>query len=294
MVKLRKIITLALLTVLVAVALSGCCLRHQWLEATCNTPKTCEKCGTVEGEASGHIWKAATCEAPKTCSVCGEAEGVALEHEWNAAACETPKTCLVCGTTEGEPLGHAWADATCTEPKTCSVCATMEGEVRGHRINISKWPFSLTCAEDEHTMTFSAEGICRDCGEEVSCIYANDEDAARSLFPGERKLLAIYVHDQGYHTRDSLIAMYDADTIEKSILSVYEDGTFEYWFVDIGGKGTWRYERYEIEDSDISFWYSATYIDEAGDERAALFHIALNVAVALISMYHGDFTLMYM
>ena len=60
--------------------LCGCCLSHEWQEATCTEPKTCVKCGKIEGEALGHDysdWKivsAATYlksgEREKTCVRC--------------------------------------------------------------------------------------------------------------------------------------------------------------------------------------------------------------------------------
>ena len=58
--------------------MSGCCLSHKWVEATCEMPKLCEKCGETEGKAIGHLWSEATREAPKTCQVCGQTEGEPL------------------------------------------------------------------------------------------------------------------------------------------------------------------------------------------------------------------------
>ena len=89
---------------------------HTWVDADCDTPKTCSVCGATEGEALGHDWADATTEAPKTCKVCGATEGDPLppavcEHDWSDADCDTPKTCSKCGATEGEALGHDWADA---------------------------------------------------------------------------------------------------------------------------------------------------------------------------------------
>ena len=48
---------------------------HEWLEATCTSPKKCAFCGKIEGEALGHTWIEATYDSPKTCSVCGATEG---------------------------------------------------------------------------------------------------------------------------------------------------------------------------------------------------------------------------
>lgn len=101
---MKKRIQLGLMALGVAFMLSGCCMSHDWKEATCTEPKTCSKCGETEGEALGHTWVEATCSLPKTCSVCGETEGEVLEHTLAEATYEQPATCRVCGTQVGEPL----------------------------------------------------------------------------------------------------------------------------------------------------------------------------------------------
>ena len=125
-----KKITLVLTVLLLwAVLLTGCGCKHEnWVEANCETPKTCASCGQIEGEALGHSWQAATCEKAKTCASCGKTEGEALGHSWQAATCEKAKTCASCGKTEGEALGHTWQEATTEAPKTCSNCGKTEGE----------------------------------------------------------------------------------------------------------------------------------------------------------------------
>lgn len=119
---------LIVLSLMMILALSGCCLSHEWEEADCVNPKTCTKCDVTEGEALGHSWVDATCEAPKTCSVCGASEGEALGHTWTDATCAQPKTCQTCHATEGEALAHNWINATLTDPKTCLACGATEGE----------------------------------------------------------------------------------------------------------------------------------------------------------------------
>ena len=84
--------------------LSGCCVSHEWSEATCTEPKHCFKCGEVGGGARGHSWREATCTEPRTCSVCGATSGEAAGHKWVERTMEKPKTCSVCGLTEGEPI----------------------------------------------------------------------------------------------------------------------------------------------------------------------------------------------
>ncbi len=148
---MKKLLIL-LLTLSVAFTLGACCLRHEWIDATCSEPKTCAKCGKTEGEALGHEWTDATCTEPKTCAKCGKTGGEALGHEWTDATCTEPKTCAKCGKTEGEALGHEWTDATCTEPKTCARCGETEGEALGHTAG------EASCTDDS---------VCSVCGETV-------------------------------------------------------------------------------------------------------------------------------
>lgn len=58
--------------------LSGCGCKHEWQEATCDTPKTCSLCQTTDGEAMGHNWTNASYTTPKTCSVCKKTDGSKL------------------------------------------------------------------------------------------------------------------------------------------------------------------------------------------------------------------------
>ena len=121
---------------------------HEWKEATCESPKTCE-CGETEGEALGHTWTEATCASPKTCSVCKKSEGTALKHEWVAADCENPATCKLCGQTSGSAVGHAWVEATCESAKFCAICNKVEGTPAGH---------------DFADATCTAPKTCKSCG----------------------------------------------------------------------------------------------------------------------------------
>lgn len=121
----KKRICLLLATILVAALFSGCCLSHEWVEATCETPRICSKCDKTDGEALGHAWNEATCEVAKTCVVCAKTEGAALGHAWADADCVTPKTCTVCGNVEGEAVGHsvAWKQKDADNMEgTCSAC----------------------------------------------------------------------------------------------------------------------------------------------------------------------------
>ena len=141
---MQVIFTLGLLSIL----FTGCCLSHEWQEATCTNPKTCSKCGKTEGDALGHSWQEATCTEPQTCSVCGETEGKAAGHVVSTeATCTDSAICSVCEEIVEEAHGHMWMEATCTEPKTCNVCRKEEGKAIGHRID--------------------PEGVCSACGESI-------------------------------------------------------------------------------------------------------------------------------
>ena len=122
---------------------------HEWADATCESPKTCE-CGETEGEALGHNWSEATCESPKTCSVCKKSEGNALKHEWVEADCVKPTTCKLCGSISGGPKGHAWVEGDCEHAKHCAICNTVEGTAPGH-----DWA-EATCTTPK---------TCKTCGE---------------------------------------------------------------------------------------------------------------------------------
>ncbi len=122
----KRLLVISMVTV--TMMLSGCCLSHDWKEATCTQSKTCVKCEETEGEALGHTWANATCSAPKTCNTCGLTEGDALEHTWVEATCSAPKTCSVCSQTEGDTLEHTFAEANYQQASTCNVCGTTEGE----------------------------------------------------------------------------------------------------------------------------------------------------------------------
>lgn len=89
-----------------AILLTGCCVSHVYLPATCEAPKTCRECGKTEGEALSHVWSEATCSKPSTCELCGKTKGDTLEHKFSEATCEEAQTCSDCGLEAGNALGH--------------------------------------------------------------------------------------------------------------------------------------------------------------------------------------------
>ena len=108
---MKRMIGMLLVVAMVMAMFAGCCLRHEWVEASCETPKTCASCGETEGEALGHDWAEATCETPKTCASCGKTEGEALGHEifWSTKDRKTAMEgeCSTCGQTFAEELDWA-------------------------------------------------------------------------------------------------------------------------------------------------------------------------------------------
>ena len=138
---------------------------HEWIDATCESPKTCSKCEAVEGEKLSHVEVvieavAATCTETgltegKKCSVCNEVlvvqETIAANGHTTVVDAAKAPTCTATGLTEGKHCsvcnevlvvqetiaanGHTTVvDAakapTCTatgltEGKHCSVCNTV-------------------------------------------------------------------------------------------------------------------------------------------------------------------------
>lgn len=155
----KKRAIILLIAIGVILCLSGCC-SHEWTDATCTAPKTCAKCGEIEGHALTHTAVEATCTTPKHCLICGKTTGDALGHSWVDGTCTEPKHCDVCGEEIGEAPGHNWIDGTCTSPKHCDVCGEEIGEAPGH----AESEFVVTL---EATLTNSGlkEKVCDVCGE---------------------------------------------------------------------------------------------------------------------------------
>lgn len=72
-------------------------------------------------DALGHDYNDATCAAPKTCQRegCDKTLGKPKDHSWLEPTCTDPYVCENCGATDGDPLGHKYANACAT---TCTRC----------------------------------------------------------------------------------------------------------------------------------------------------------------------------
>ena len=75
-------------------------LGHDWIDATCTEPKTCDRCGETEGTALGHDW----------------------EGEWSSNADNHWHACTRCDAKDGEAAHNPGAPATETTPQTCTNC----------------------------------------------------------------------------------------------------------------------------------------------------------------------------
>ena len=54
---------------------------HEWVEANCQSPKTCSLCGKTKGKAGDHLFSEATQQNPPTCYGCGMTNGEKLPAE---------------------------------------------------------------------------------------------------------------------------------------------------------------------------------------------------------------------
>lgn len=97
---------------------------------SCNSSESSDSAAKIEKDHV-HDYTDATCTKPKTCE-CGDTAGKDLGHNFEVATCTSPKICKRCGMTEGEPLGHDYVKATCISPKFCKRCDTVTDNELGH------------------------------------------------------------------------------------------------------------------------------------------------------------------
>ena len=151
---------------------------HDLTEATCITPKTCNLCGEIEGEALGHDMTDATCMTPADCkNGCGY-NGFA-EHSTGAEGdraptCYAPAYCSVCDSIYGgaDDSAHDMIAATCTEAARCAneECIYTEGEPLGHS----------TTAEDDYAANCISRAYCSVCRQKYGEIDPNAHDMAEA------------------------------------------------------------------------------------------------------------------
>ena len=177
---LSKVLALLLVCILSLGVLTACnaeepTCEHAWVDATCESPKTCATCNETEGEALGHKGGLATCTEKAICATCNQPYGelkahvakaddndcttavtcencsyifvpAAPSHTGGNATCTAKAECTRCGTAYGELAEHTPGDAaTCTTAQTCTVCNT-ELVAAGHSWNDATCAAPKTCS----------------------------------------------------------------------------------------------------------------------------------------------------
>ena len=182
---MKKLILVLIILLIAIIGLISCnkeC-EHQWIDATCNTPKTCKLCTQAEGTPREHEWKWPTCLTPKTCKMCGLVEGEVFGHNWTTLNCESPKKCTRCNLVgerkphtwstdkcleapiclicqaQGPENAHMWESATCEKPITCQKCGEEKGSSLGHNWNVTTCKEPKVCGRCDKS---SCEGLPHD------------------------------------------------------------------------------------------------------------------------------------
>lgn len=80
----RRVLAVVAIAVM-AFGLTGCCISHDWQDATCTQPQTCSKCGKTTGEPLGHEEQGeANYQSGPICSRCGEELGDKLQGDFES------------------------------------------------------------------------------------------------------------------------------------------------------------------------------------------------------------------
>ncbi len=169
----KKLLSLALTFGLVLVLFTGCCLSHEWQNATCETPKTCTKCDKTEGEALGHSWQEATCETARTCATCGVTEGEALGHDvfWSTDdRTNMSGLCNTCGASFQEELD--WAQLGPCAVQRNWTCTDVEGNITVNGDGTAH----LTLDGKEYAMTWEFDTVQESMMGEMVIFWFTEED----------------------------------------------------------------------------------------------------------------------
>lgn len=159
-----KKVCLIVLSLIMLLVFSGCCLSHEWVEASCAAPKTCSKCAKTEGEPLSHQWKEATCTAPKTCTSCGLTEGGKLPHKF--------------GKEEIEP---DYVQATALLVRTCGDCGEQRIRSRDLEKLANMGTFLLTPEEFSERFTNMLMDMQAIFGKDQYFSFLSDETASDTL-----------------------------------------------------------------------------------------------------------------
>ncbi len=137
--------------------------------ASCTTTgskhRVCRDCGDVDVAtipATGHDFVSATCTSPKTCRTCRYQEGTAPGHQWGdwitdeVVSCiydgAQHRECRICRSIETKRIispGHDFSPATCTAPATCRRCGATTGTKAEHNWDNGTVISHISCMSDE-------------------------------------------------------------------------------------------------------------------------------------------------
>ena len=123
---------------------SGC---SKWFEDATGSVEITDHSSVVLGQL-GHDWVDATCTTPKTCSRCDATEGTALGHDfadvWSSDASGHWHACSRCDVKDGEATHTPDREAaTETDPIKCSECDYIITAALGMQDYTVEMPFSL-------------------------------------------------------------------------------------------------------------------------------------------------------
>ena len=231
----RKILmkrTILLLAFMLSLLLTGCCLQHEWIPATCTQPQTCAKCGETQGDSLGHSWTDATCTQPQACTVCGETQGDALGHSVSDWSVVTEASCAKEGAEEG----------------VCTVCGEKidraipkPAHTPGEWVITKEATFSdsgersqscAVCGEVLETESYSLSAEEKEAWFKADCTAYSYDTIARD--PSK------YFGTHGKYTGKIIQVMEDGDTyqlrvnITKGKYNIYTDTIYVSYKKDIG------------------------------------------------------------
>ena len=201
--KTKRIILLALAVLVLTMAFVACSPEHQhvWVDADCDSPKTCSECGEIEGEALGHTElvleaKAPTCTeagltAGKKCSVCD----AVIEAQQTVPA--TGHSIVVDAAVEADCVNGGL-----TAGEHCSACdykvAQEATPAKGHKDDDADYKCDA-CGENlclvhtpaEAVVENKVEPTCASAGSYESVVYCAD---CKALISRETKEISLLPH----------------------------------------------------------------------------------------------------
>ena len=141
---------------------SGC---SKWFEDATGSVEITDHSSVVLGKL-GHDWVAATCTTPKACSRCDATEGNALGHDWadvwSSDADGHWHECSLCHGKKDEAAHTPGAAATETTPQKCTECDYIITAALGHTHSLTKVEANApTCTEDGNIEYYTCSGCSK-------------------------------------------------------------------------------------------------------------------------------------